>query len=378
MQTMSEQTGARPILLEVKDLKKHFPIKRGWLSRTVGHVKAVDGVSFYVREGETLGLVGESGSGKTTTGRMILRAYDPTAGEVWFADREMGQVNIAELDKGRLKRLRRNIQMIFQDPYSSLNPRMTLQQIVGEPLLVNHVARGKQLTDRVAELLDVVGLRPQYMSRYPHAFSGGQRQRIGIARALALHPQLVVCDEPVSALDVSVQAQILNLLQDLQKQFGLTYLFVAHDLSVVEHISDRVAVMYVGKLAESAPTVELFANPKHPYTEALLSAVPKPDPRIRTEPMVLPGEVADPANPPSGCYFHPRCRYKVDRCATETPVLREITPGHRVACHWAEDIRDGKIRAHEVKPELVEMEWDTPADDASLAGPASVTETLGP
>jgi peptide/nickel transport system ATP-binding protein len=336
---MSELTGARRVLLEVKDLKKHFPIKRGLLSRTVGHVKAVDGVSFYVREGETLGLVGESGSGKTTTGRMILRAYDPTAGEVWFTDREMGQVNIAELDKARLKRLRRNIQMIFQDPYSSLNPRMTLQQIVGEPLLVNNVARGKQLTDRVAELLDVVGLRPQYMSRYPHAFSGGQRQRIGIARALALHPQLVVCDEPVSALDVSIQAQILNLLQDLQKQFGLTYLFVAHDLSVVEHISDRVAVMYVGRLVESAATTELFANPKHPYTEALLSAVPKPDPRKRTEPMVLPGEVADPANPPSGCYFHPRCRYKIDRCVTETPVLREITPDHFASCHRADELQ---------------------------------------
>jgi peptide/nickel transport system ATP-binding protein len=339
MHTMSEHTSAGEILLEVKDLKKHFPIKRGWLSRTVGHVKAVDGVSFYVREGETLGLVGESGSGKTTTGRTIVRAHDPTAGEVWFADRKMGRINIAELDKQQLKQLRRNIQMIFQDPYSSLNPRMTLQQIVGEPLLVNGVARGKQLTDRVAELLDVVGLRPQYMSRYPHAFSGGQRQRIGIARALAMNPQLVVCDEPVSALDVSVQAQILNLLQDLQKQFGLTYLFVAHDLSVVEHISDRVAVMYVGKLAESAATPELFANPKHPYTEALLSAVPKPDPRIRSEPMVLPGEVADPANPPSGCYFHPRCRYKIDRCAVETPVLREITPDHFVSCHRADELR---------------------------------------
>jgi peptide/nickel transport system ATP-binding protein len=336
---MSEQTSAGKILLEVSDLKKHFPIKRGFLARTVGHVKAVDGVSFYVREGETLGLVGESGSGKTTTGRMILRAYDPTAGEVWFADREMGRINIAELDKRQLKRLRRNIQMIFQDPYSSLNPRMTLLQIVGEPLLVNGVAQGKELTKQVAELLDVVGLRPEYMNRYPHAFSGGQRQRIGIARALALHPQLVVCDEPVSALDVSVQAQILNLLQDLQKQFGLTYLFVAHDLSVVEHISDRIAVMYVGKLAESATTPELFANPRHPYTEALLSAVPKPDPRQRTEPVVLPGEVADPANPPSGCYFHPRCRYKVDRCVTETPVLREVAPAHFVSCHRAEELQ---------------------------------------
>jgi peptide/nickel transport system ATP-binding protein len=336
---MSEQTGARPVLLEVKDLKKHFPIKRGLLSRTVGQVKAVDGVSFYVREGETLGLVGESGSGKTTTGRTIMRAYDPTAGEVWFADREMGQVNIAELDKTQLKKLRRNIQMIFQDPYSSLNPRMTLSQIVGEPLLVHGVARGSELADRVAELLSVVGLRPQHMTRYPHAFSGGQRQRIGIARALALNPQLVVCDEPVSALDVSIQAQILNLLQDLQKQFGLTYLFVAHDLSVVEHISDRVAVMYVGRLVESAATSELFLNPKHPYTEALLSAVPKPDPRKRTEPMILPGEVADPANPPSGCYFHPRCRYKIDRCQSETPALREIAPDHFVSCHRAEELR---------------------------------------
>jgi peptide/nickel transport system ATP-binding protein len=339
MFTMTEHTSAGKTLLDVRNLKKHFPIKRGFLSRTVGHVKAVDDVSFYVREGETLGLVGESGSGKTTTGRTILRAYDPTAGEVWFMDREMGRINIAELDRRQLKQLRRNVQMIFQDPYSSLNPRMTLLQIVGEPLLVNGIAQGKDLTRKVSELLEVVGLRPEYMSRYPHAFSGGQRQRIGIARALALHPQLVVCDEPVSALDVSVQAQILNLLQDLQKQFGLTYLFVAHDLSVVEHISDRVAVMYVGKLAESATTPELFANPRHPYTEALLSAVPKPDPRLRTEPVVLPGEVADPANPPSGCYFHPRCRYKVDRCVTEAPVLREVAPAHFVSCHRANELQ---------------------------------------
>jgi peptide/nickel transport system ATP-binding protein len=336
---MSERARDGQILLEVKDLKKHFPIQRGFLSRTVGYVKAVDGVSFYVREGETLGLVGESGSGKTTTGRMIVRAHDPTAGEVWFVDKDMGKINIAALERRQLKKLRRNIQMIFQDPYSSLNPRMTLLQIVGEPLMLHGVARGKELSKRVADLLEVVGLRPQYMNRYPHAFSGGQRQRIGIARALALNPQLVVCDEPVSALDVSVQAQILNLLQDLQEQFGLTYLFVAHDLSVVEHISDRVAVMYVGKLAESAATPELFANPKHPYTEALLSAVPKPDPRLRTEPMVLPGEVADPANPPSGCYFHPRCRYKIDRCVTEEPALREIEPAHFVSCHRADELR---------------------------------------
>ncbi len=336
---IAEHAGTHRVLLEVKDLKKHFPIKRGLLARTVGAVKAVDGVSFYVREGETLGLVGESGSGKTTTGRMILRAHDPTSGEVWFADREMGRVNIAELDKRHLKRLRRNIQMIFQDPHSSLNPRMTLLQIVGEPLMLHGIAHGKQLTERVAELLEVVGLRPQYMSRYPHAFSGGQRQRIGIARALALHPQLVVCDEPVSALDVSVQAQILNLLQDLQEQFGLTYLFVAHDLSVVEHISDRVAVMYVGKLVEHATTAELYANPRHPYTEALLSAVPKPDPRIRVEPMVLTGEVADPANAPSGCAFHPRCRYAQEICKIERPALREIEREHWSACHFAEELR---------------------------------------
>ncbi len=336
---MSEQAQDGQVLLEVKDLKKHFPIQRGFFSRTVGHVKAVDGVSFYVRQGETLGLVGESGSGKTTTGRMILRAHDPTAGEVWFEDREMGRVNIAELSKRQLRKLRRNIQMIFQDPYSSLNPRMTLLQIVGEPLKVNGVAEGKALQDRVAELLRVVGLRPEYMTRYPHAFSGGQRQRIGIARALALHPQLIVCDEPVSALDVSVQAQILNLLQDLQEEFGLTYIFVAHDMSVVEHISDRVAVMYVGKLVETAPTEELFANPKMPYTEALLSAVPKPDPKVRTEPIVLPGEVADPANPPTGCYFHPRCPYAREVCSVETPELGKVGPDHWAACHFADELQ---------------------------------------
>jgi peptide/nickel transport system ATP-binding protein len=327
------------ILLEVKDLKKHFPITKGFFSsRIVGNVKAVDGVSFFIRKGETLGLVGESGCGKTTTGRTILRAYEPTGGEIWFQDRDMGRVNVPELERDEVKRLHRNMQMIFQDPYSSLNPRMTLLQIVGEPLFVNKVARGRELQDRVAELLEVVGLRPEYMTRYPHAFSGGQRQRIGVARALALNPQLVVCDEPVSALDVSIQAQTLNLLQDLQEQFGLTYLFIAHDLSVIEHISDRVAVMYVGKLVEHADTRELFINPLHPYTEALLSAVPRPDPRIKTEPIVLPGDVADPANPPSGCYFHPRCEYAIDRCAEEEPQLRELAKDHYVSCHRAEEL----------------------------------------
>jgi peptide/nickel transport system ATP-binding protein len=331
--------GMVTVLLEIKNLKKYFPIKRGFFARTVGHVKAVDDVSFHVQPGETLGLVGESGCGKTTTGRVVLRALDPSEGEIWFQDPDMGRVNVATLESGQLKRLRRNMQMVFQDPYSSLNPRMTLLQNVGEPLIVNKVAHGQALEDRVAYLLRVVGLRPEYMNRYPHAFSGGQRQRIGIARALALNPKLVVLDEPVSALDVSVQAQILNLLQDLQAQFGLTYLFIAHDLSVVEHISDRVAVMYVGQLVESATTAELFTNPLHPYTEALLSAVPQPDPRARRDPIVLPGDVADPANPPSGCYFHPRCRYSDGtRCVQETPALREVQPGHVVRCHYAETL----------------------------------------
>ena len=326
-------------LLEVYDLRKWFPIQKGFFSRTVGQVKAVDGVSFYVRPGETLGLVGESGCGKTTTGRLIMHAFPPTAGDIWFDDQELGPVNMATVDNQQLKRLRRNMQMVFQDPYSSLNPRMNLLQNVGEPLLVNDIAKGQELEDRVSELLRVVGLRPEYLNRYPHAFSGGQRQRIGVARALALNPQLIVLDEPVSALDVSVQAQILNLLQDLQEEFDLTYLFIAHDLSVVEHISDRVAVMYVGMLVESARTEVLYRNPQHPYTEALLSSVPKPDPRDRAEPIVLEGDVADPANPPSGCYFHPRCFYNDnDRCMEETPELREVEQGHFVRCHYAGEL----------------------------------------
>ena len=317
----------------------HFPIKKGFfVSKVVNYVRAVDGVNFFVNEGETLGLVGESGCGKTTTGRVILRAFEPTGGEVWFEDQTLGRINVTVADRQQMKMLRRNMQMIFQDPYSSLNPRMNLLQLVGEPLFVNGLAQGSELEDRVADLLKTVGLRPEHMSRYPHAFSGGQRQRIGVARALALNPQFIVCDEAVSALDVSIQAQVLNLLQDLQEQFDLTYLFISHDLSVVEHISDRVAVMYVGKLVESAKTDDLFLKPKHPYTEALLSAVPKPDPRLRSDPIVLEGDVADPANPPSGCYFHPRCSYAIDRCQTEEPALREVEPEHFVSCHRAEEI----------------------------------------
>ena len=326
-------------LLEVNNLKKHFPIKGGFFSKVVGQVKAVDDVSFHIHKGETMGLVGESGCGKTTTGRTILRALEPTSGEVWFADETMGRVNLAQLDRDKLKVARRNIQMIFQDPYSSLNPRMNLLQLIGEPLYIHNIARGEALKNRVAELLQVVGLRPEYMNRYPHAFSGGQRQRIGIARALGLNPQLIICDEPVSALDVSIQAQIINLLKDLQAHFGLTYLFIAHDLSVVEYTCDRIAVMYVGKMVETATTKELFSRPLHPYTEALLAAVPRPDPRTRTEPIVLSGDVASPANPPTGCYFHPRCRYSDGkRCVHETPVLREVRPGHRVSCHYAEEL----------------------------------------
>lgn len=324
-------------LLEVKNLKKHFPIKKGFFSRIVNYVKAVDGVSFYLRKGETLGLVGESGCGKTTTGRTIIRSYMPTGGEIWFKDADLGRVEVASLGKEQLKTVRRDMQMMFQDPFSSLNPRMNLLQLVGEPLLVNNVSKGQELEDRVAELLKLVGLRPEYMTRYPHAFSGGQRQRIGIARALALNPHLLICDEPVSALDVSIQAQILNLMQDLQEHLNLTYLFVAHDLSVVEHISDRVAVMYVGKIVETASTEDLFSKPLHPYTEALLGSVPKPDPLARTKPIVLEGDVPSPADPPTGCYFHPRCPYSDGkRCIQETPDLREVSTGRFVSCHYAE------------------------------------------
>lgn len=325
------------IILEVKNLKKYFPIQKGFFKRTSGYVKAVDDVSLFIKEGETLGLVGESGSGKTTLGRCILRAVEPTAGEVYF--RCDGQsINLVGLDHKSMKTARRNLQMIFQDPYSSLDPRMIISDIIAEPLIANKVLRGKKLRERVNELAELVGLEKTQMRRYPHAFSGGQRQRIGIARALATRPKLIIADEPVSALDVSIQAQILNLMQDLQKEFNLTYLFIAHDLSVVEHISDRVAVMYVGKLIELAETEELYINPLHPYTEALLSAVPPLDPDSTKKRIILPGEVANPADPPPGCYFHPRCNYAKDICKVDTPLLREIKPEHWVSCHFAEKL----------------------------------------
>lgn len=334
------------VLLRVQDLRMHFPIRSGVLGGVRGFVKAVDGVSFYIHSGETLGLVGESGCGKTTTGRCILRGYAPTSGKILYQD--TGEpVDLTNLSEREISPYRREIRMIFQDPYSSLNPRMTLLQIVGEPLRVRKVCAGTELEDRVASLLRRVGLRPEYMRRYPHAFSGGERQRIGIARALALDPRLVVCDEPVSALDVSVRAQILNLLQDLQEQMDLTYLFIAHDLSVVAYLCDRVAVMYVGKLVEMADTSDIYLRPKHPYTEALMSAVPAPDPDLRDtgRRVRLRGNVADPADPPPGCYFHPRCQYARDICARERPELRHIGGHHYVACHFAEDLSLEGIRA---------------------------------
>jgi oligopeptide/dipeptide ABC transporter ATP-binding protein len=332
-------TNSTNTILEVNDLKMYFPIVRGLLQRTVGHVKAVDGVSFYLREREVLGLVGESGCGKTTVGRTILRLYEPTSGEIKFRAESGEWVDIAKISQSKMKPLRRQMRMIFQDPFSSLNPRMTVKDLIGEPLEIHGIASGKEAEMRVADLMRAVGLNPDYMRRYPHEFSGGQRQRIGLARTLSLNPRLVVADEPVSALDVSVQAQVLNLLQELKEKLNLTLIFVAHDLSVVEHISDRIAVMYVGKIMEMAETEELLNNPLHPYTEALLSAIPPADPTILQNRIKLQGEVPSPANPPSGCIFHPRCAYAKSQCKTDVPVLQEAAPGHFVACHLAKELK---------------------------------------
>ena len=322
----------------VRNLKKHFPIRRGLLRRTTGYVRAVDDVSFTILAGETLALVGESGCGKTTTGRCIIRLIEPSAGEIIYRDDDGNSSSVTQLNSEQLKVFRRQAQIIFQDPYSSLDPRMSVADIVGEPLKIHHALQGGELSDRVVQLLKSVGLQGDHLRRYPHSFSGGQRQRIGVARALALNPKLIVCDEPVSALDVSIQAQVINLLEDLQEQHGLAYLFISHDLNVVYQISNRVAVMYVGKMVELAKTETLFNHPLHPYTEALLSALPVPNPRRHRQRIVLSGEVANPANPPTGCFFHPRCAYAQDICKHEAPPIREVEPEHFVSCHFAETL----------------------------------------
>jgi oligopeptide transport system ATP-binding protein len=333
MSNQDINTNKDNVLLQVEDLQMHFPIYRGVIQRQVGAVRAVDGITFNVKRGETLGLVGESGCGMSTTGRTILQLYRPTAGSVHFEN-----VDLVHTKGEELRKMRRKMQMIFQDPYASLNPRMTVADIVGEPLMVHSVATGKEIQDRVQHLLALVGLNPSFASRYPHEFSGGQRQRIGVARALALQPSFIVCDEPISALDVSIQAQVVNLLEELQEQFNLTYLFIAHDLSMVKHISDRVAVMYLGVIVELAARDDLYAKPLHPYTQALLSAVPIPDPiaDAKRERVILKGDVPSPANPPSGCRFRTRCPIAEDVCAETRPEFREIRPGHFVACFFAE------------------------------------------
>jgi len=337
VQPATVQPSADHSLLKVEDLRTWFPVRRGFFSRVRDYVRAVDGVSFRIASGCTLGLVGESGCGKTTVGRTILRLIPATGGRVWFDGRD-----VFALGRSELRALRRQMQIIFQDPVGSLNPRMTVETIVGEALTVHGIARGRARRERVAELLERVGLSPSHMTRYPHEFSGGQRQRIGIARALALNPRLIVCDEPVSALDVSIQSQILNLLADLQDEMHLSYLFIAHNLAVVEHFSDDVAVMYLGRIVETATAREIYANPRHPYTQALLSAAPEPDPGRRRARVVLPGEVPSPIAPPPGCHFHPRCPLAVDTCRREAPALRQVTgapPGHLAACHRAEELR---------------------------------------
>ncbi|MGH7708541.1 MAG: ABC transporter ATP-binding protein [Vulcanimicrobiaceae bacterium] len=326
--------GSSNELLVVRDLRKYFPVRAGIFSRHVADVKAVDGIDFGIKRGETLGLVGESGSGKTTAGRVVLRLLPATSGEVLFEGR-----NVLELGREEIRKLRKEMQIIFQDPYASLNPRMTVGDIIGEPLAIHGIAKGKAAEARTQELLRLVGLQPYHANRYPHEFSGGQRQRIGIARALAVDPKFIVADEPVSALDVSIQAQVINLLQDLQEQLGLTYLFIAHDLSVVRHISTRVAVMYVGKIVELADRDEMYDNPLHPYTQALLSAIPIPDPSIeaRRKRIILTGDIPSPVNPPSGCRFHTRCPVAFDRCTVEDPAPKTYGSSHVTACHWVEE-----------------------------------------
>ncbi|MGD9818854.1 MAG: ABC transporter ATP-binding protein [Desulfomonilaceae bacterium] len=327
------------VLLEVKNLKKHFPIYRGVFKKVVGYVKAVDGVSFSIKPGETLGLVGESGCGKSTVGRMIMGAYRPTSGEIWFTPPDgSGRVNLAEMSPKEMKPLRPHIQMIFQDPFASLNPRMTVREILAEPLIVNNIAKGASLEGRVRELIELVGLKLQHLTRYPHAFSGGQRQRICIARAMGLYPRLLVADEPTSALDVSVQAQIVNLSLEIQNQMGLAYLFISHDLGLIRHFSQKIVLMYVGKVVEYAPAENLFVKPRHPYTEALMSNVPSVRPELVGKKIILKGETADPINPPPGCAFHPRCLYSQEICSSVEPQLREIGPDHVVACHFSETL----------------------------------------
>ncbi|MDE2952365.1 MAG: ABC transporter ATP-binding protein [Chloroflexota bacterium] len=341
----------KDLILKVVDLKMHFPLRRGMLQRQVGTIKAVDGVSFELREQEVMGLVGESGCGKTTVGRALLRLYDPTDGEVLFHKSDGEWVDVAKLNGREMKELRKEMRMIFQDPFSSLNPRLTVRDLIAEPMVIHGVATGDEITARVAALMNAVGLKPAYMGRYPHEFSGGQRQRIGVARTLALNPRLIVADEPVSALDVSVQAQVLNLLQTLKDDYRLTFIFISHDLSVVEHICDRIAVMYVGNIVEIAPTDELLRAPRHPYTEALVSAVPPADPLTKMERVILEGDVPSPANPPAGCVFHPRCRYAQDVCTREVPPLVQIAPGHSARCHFAEELElQGVVNAAEPAP----------------------------